>query len=80
MKIVDLIFLSVNFEKRYAKQNGFKIKDALEENLYEQIFSMDMDLAHKTQMLHFVELVCDVSDIIENIAEKIQIVLITKKV
>lgn len=53
--------------------------DALEERLYEQIFSMDMDLASKMQMMHFVELVCDVSDIIENIADKIQIVLITKK-
>lgn len=53
--------------------------DALEEKLYEEIFSMDIDLAHKMQMSNFVELICDISDIIENIADKIQIVLITKK-
>lgn len=53
--------------------------DVLEEKLYEQIFSMDIDLAHRMQMSNFVELICDISDIIENIADKIQIMLITRK-
>ena len=53
--------------------------DKIEESLYEKIFTMDMDLAHQMQMSNFVELVCDISDIIENIADQIQIVLITRK-
>ena len=31
------------------------------------------------QTARFVELVCDISDVIENIADKIQIMLITRK-
>ena len=53
--------------------------DAVEEKLYEAIFAMDMDLAHQAQMASFVEQICDVSDIIEDIADKIQIMLITRK-
>lgn len=53
--------------------------DAIEMKLYEQTFAMEMDLAHQMQISNFVELVCDISDIIENIADKIQIMLITRK-
>ncbi len=53
--------------------------DELEKGLYERIFAMDLDLAHRAQLANFVELVCDVSDIIENIADQIQIMLITRK-
>ncbi len=53
--------------------------DEIEKGLYERIFTMDVDLAHQMQISNFVELVCDVSDIIENIADHIQIMLITRK-
>ena len=52
--------------------------DKIEQNLYTQIFASNMDLAHQTQAANFVELLCDLSDIIENIADKIQIMLITR--
>jgi predicted phosphate transport protein (TIGR00153 family) len=53
--------------------------DAIEEKLYESIFATDLDLAHQTQMAGFVDEICDISDVIENIADKIQIMLITRK-
>lgn len=53
--------------------------DAIEERLYEYTFDMDTDLAHKMQTSNFVELICDISDIIEDIADRIQIMLITRK-
>lgn len=53
--------------------------DALEVKLFEQTFAMELDLAHQMQITNFVELICDISDIIENIADKIQIMLITRK-
>ena len=53
--------------------------DAIEVKLYDDIFSLDMDLAHQMQLSDVVELIADVSDIIENIADKIQIMLISRK-
>ena len=53
--------------------------DAIEEKLYRKIFASDMDLAHKNQFAHIVEGICDISDTIENIADKIQIMLIARK-
>ncbi|MBQ8600822.1 MAG: TIGR00153 family protein [Clostridia bacterium] len=53
--------------------------DKIEQKLYADIFNLDMDLAHQTQLATFVELLCDLSDIIENIADNIQIMLITRK-
>ncbi len=53
--------------------------DKIEVKLYEQIFTENIDLAHRTQMVDFVEQICDISDIIEDIADKIQIMLITRK-
>lgn len=40
---------------------------------------MDVSLAEKMQLFQFVEWLADLSDIIENIADKIQIMLITRK-
>lgn len=54
--------------------------DAIESRLDEACYLQDMDLAHQTQLARFVELMCDLADIIENIADKIQIILITRKV
>lgn len=54
--------------------------DAVEDKLYEKIFEMDMDLAHQMQLSDFVGSVGDIADTIENIADKIQIMLISRKV
>ena len=53
--------------------------DTIEDKLAEDIFNMDTELAAKMQLSHLVELICDISDIIEDIADKIQIMLITRK-
>lgn len=49
--------------------------DTIEESLYERIFKMDISLAEKMQMKEFA----DISDTIENLADKIQIMLVTRK-
>ena len=53
--------------------------DVIEDALTEKIFDTDLSLAEKTQFALIVDYICDVSDIIENIADKIQIMLITRK-
>ena len=53
--------------------------DRIEQQLYERIFAMDIGLAERMQLFQFVEWLADLSDIIENIADKIQIMLITRK-
>ena len=53
--------------------------DRVEDALQEKIFDMDIELAAKLQLSHFIELICDISDIIEDIADKIQIMLISRK-
>lgn len=53
--------------------------DVIEDALTEKIFDTDLPLAEKTQFALIIDLVCDISDIIENIADKIQIMLITRK-
>jgi uncharacterized protein Yka (UPF0111/DUF47 family) len=53
--------------------------DVIEDALQERIFASDLPLAEKTQFSLVIDYVCDLSDIIENIADKIQIMLITRK-
>jgi len=53
--------------------------DVIEQHLYRDIYLMDMDLAHQTQLANYVESLCDLSDQIEDIADKIQIMLVTRK-
>lgn len=53
--------------------------DMIESKLYEVIFTAEDELAKKSQAAHFVEALCDLSDVIENLADKIQIMLITRK-
>lgn len=53
--------------------------DTIEQGLYERIFSLDIPLAEKMQMMDFANKVAKPSDIIENIADKIQILLVTRK-
>jgi uncharacterized protein Yka (UPF0111/DUF47 family) len=38
-----------------------------------------MDLAHQMQLAKFIGMLCDVSDVVEDIADKIQIMLVTRK-
>jgi uncharacterized protein Yka (UPF0111/DUF47 family) len=52
--------------------------DIIEQNLYKDIFRVDMDLAHQTQLANYVDELCDLSDQIEDIADKIQIMLVTR--
>ncbi len=55
--------------------------DVIEEKLQEQLFSMkELHLSEKLQLSQIIELICDISDIIENIADRIQIMLISRKV
>ncbi|MBO5938896.1 MAG: DUF47 family protein [Clostridia bacterium] len=53
--------------------------DAIEMQLSERIFNMNAELAFKMQFFDLVRSLCDVSDIIEDIADKIQIMLISRK-
>ena len=53
--------------------------DDIEQMLYKDIFLMDMDLANQMQLANYVTSLCDLSDIIEDIADKIQIMLVTRK-
>lgn len=53
--------------------------DAIEQKLYKKVFAEDVELAKKMQMSRFLEKICDISDIVENIADKIQIMLVTRK-
>lgn len=53
--------------------------DAIEQKLARKIFTEDVELAKKMQMVSFLEKICDISDIIENIADKIQIMLVSRK-
>lgn len=54
--------------------------DTIEDTLHPRTFDLDMELAKKVQTQHLIELLCDMSDIIEDIADKIQIMLIARKV
>ena len=53
--------------------------DVYERKLLEKTYRRDMELAQRMQLTSFVEDLCDISDIIENIADKIQIMLVTRK-
>ena len=53
--------------------------DDIERSLYDRTFSMEMDLAHQMQITYFIDLLCDIADTIEDIADIIQIMLVTRK-
>lgn len=53
--------------------------DKLENKIGHCIFAMDIELAAKMQIFGLVEEMCDISDIIEDIADKLQIMLISRK-
>ena len=53
--------------------------DDIEEMLDERTYAMELGLAEKQQLTGFVEAVADISDIIEDVADAIQVTLITRK-
>lgn len=53
--------------------------DVIEDKLHEAIFDTDLSLAEKLLAEEVLDMLCDVSDIIEDIADKIQIMLIARK-
>ena len=53
--------------------------DDIEERLIERSYAADMGLAEKMQLAGFVDAVADISDIIEDVADAIQISLIKRK-
>lgn len=53
--------------------------DKIEHNLNEEIYTLDIELAARMQLAKYVESLADISDTIENIADKMQIMLITRK-
>ncbi len=53
--------------------------DVIEKMLYDKTFSLDMGLAERMQISNLIEHICAISDTIENIADKIQIMLVTRK-
>ena len=54
--------------------------DAIEDKMYEAIFNTEMSLPEKTQAVQMLKQLCDISDTVEDIADKIQIMLIARKV
>ena len=59
---------------------GFESQvDKIEHKLNEQIYVLDIELAARMQLAKYLESLCDISDTIENIADKMQIMLITRK-
>jgi len=53
--------------------------DRIERKLLEKTYRGEVSLAEQMQCAKFVQDVCDLSDIIEDIADKIQIMLVTRK-
>ena len=53
--------------------------DSLEQMLYERIFEMDLPLYEKIYYRDFIANICNISDIIEDIADKIQIMLVERE-
>lgn len=53
--------------------------DALEESLTQRTYALDLSLAEKMQIAGHIDTLCDVSDVIENVADKVQIILVARK-
>lgn len=53
--------------------------DVIEDSLKERVFDMDIELAYKMQTVAVLSEIADIADIIEDVADKIQILLITRK-
>jgi len=53
--------------------------DVIEDSLKERVFELDIELAYKTQAARMISEIADIADIIEDVSDKIQIILITRK-
>lgn len=53
--------------------------DSIEQMLYERIFDLDLPLYEKIYYRDFVAHICNISDVIEDIADKIQIMLVERE-
>ncbi|MBQ3107599.1 MAG: DUF47 family protein [Firmicutes bacterium] len=53
--------------------------DVIEESLFERTYALDLPLAERTQIAGHIDHLCDVSDVIENVADKVQVMLIARK-
>jgi predicted phosphate transport protein (TIGR00153 family) len=81
---IDMLFSKMNvLQKDPAILDKIRslesVIDKIELKLGDIIFGSDMELAAKMQTFGLVERICDISDIIEDIADKIQIILIARK-
>jgi uncharacterized protein Yka (UPF0111/DUF47 family) len=81
---IDMLFSKMNvLQKDPAILDKIRslesVIDKIELKLGDIIFGSDMELAAKMQTFGLVERICDISDIIEDIADKIQIMLVTRK-
>ena len=55
------------------------IVDDIERFLYEKTYNLDMGLAERMQIVNLIEHLCAITDLIENIADEIQIMLVIRK-
>ncbi len=55
------------------------IVDDIENRLYEKTYTLDMGLAERMQLANLIEHICAITDLIENIADEIQIMLVIRK-
>ncbi len=53
--------------------------DHIETKLLDEVFGLEIGLAERMQLANLINSVCDLSDVIEDIADRIQIMLITRK-
>ena len=83
-KSIDMLFSKMNVLQKDAsildEIRALETKiDIIEYRITETIFAEDTELAAKILFVGIVEGLCDISDIIEDIADKIQIMLIARK-
>ena len=53
--------------------------DDIERYLYEKTYALDIGLAERMQIANLIEHICAITDLIENIADEIQIMLVIRK-
>ena len=83
-KSISLLFARMgDFMKDYSILDDIRdyesAVDVFERKLLEKTYSRGMELAECMQLTGFIEDLCDLSDITENIADIIQIMLVTRK-
>ena len=54
--------------------------DEIEIGIIKTLFESDADLSEKNQQRYFVSKIADISDLIENIADEVQIMVVFRKI